>query len=223
LFDRIAPRYDLVNDVQSFGFHRIWKRRLLVSLKLCSQDRFLDLCCGSGDLALVGSKSVRQVVGLDFSQPMLDVAAARKGAEKEGSKVTWIRGNAMELPFADDSFDAVSIAYGLRNLASFNEGLAEIHRVLRPSGRIAILEFGIPQNAVWKSIWYVYLNCVVPVFGALFFGDRKAYSYILESLNHYPAQKGVLEALHQLGFQNINLVNYFGGMMSLHTAVKASS
>ncbi len=210
LFSRIARRYDLMNDLQSFGLHRYWKRKLIKLISPKPGQLALDLCCGTGDLALAMGRHGAEVVGLDFTEQMLLVAQSRS------KSTTWLRADALHLPFADNSFDLVTVGYGLRNLAELDAGLREIRRVLRPAGKFATLDFGKPDNALWRSAYFGYLRLFIPLLGLIVAGSSGAYSYILESLLHYPAQRGIEFKLVQLGFQNVRTLNLLGGIMSIN-------
>ncbi len=217
LFDRIASRYDLVNDLQSFGLHRFWKHRLIQLARLQPDAQALDVCCGTGDVALALAEEAASVHGVDFSAPMLDVARQRARTQP---KVAFLESDALQLPFEANRFDVVTIAYGLRNITAFDAAITELIRVLRPGGRLLILDFGKPQWAVWRSCYFAYLRWVVPVFGKLFCNDPAAYSYILESLRHYPAQEGVDQALRTQGLTETRVHNFLGGVMSINEGVK---
>lgn len=226
LFAEVAPRYDLINDVQSLGLHRLWKRRVIRAAKVGPGQSALDLCCGTGDLTLALARTGAAATGLDFSEPMLAVARqrARRLIEPDAASgagpVEFQQGDALRLPFAERAFDAVTIGYGLRNLSDPRAGLAEMGRVLRSGGRLVVLEFGKPENALWRGFYFAYLRWVVPVFGRLFCGNASAYAYILESLQNYPAQAGVTRLLQELGFVDIRVTNLLGGAMSIHEARK---
>ncbi len=219
LFAWIAPRYDLINDLQSFGLHRSWKKKLLLLAAPLPGERVLDLCCGTGDIALACVTRGAEVSGLDFSVPMLAIAQ-RRSAKTIGPigarPVTWLHGDAENLPFADESFDVVTVGYGLRNLSSWERGLEEMFRVARPGGRLLVLDFGKPENRIWRGIYFFYLKSVVPLFGRIFCGDSQTHAYILESLKNYPAQKGVAEKMRILGLQDVRIINLWGGMMSIN-------
>lgn len=218
LFDRIAPRYDLINDLQSFGLHRRWKRRMIAEASPRAGDRVLDVCCGTGDLALRIAQPNCQVIGMDFSSRMLEEAARRSGAKDRS--VCFCCTDALQLPVRDASFDIALIGYGLRNLADFDAGLAELWRILKPGGRLLILDFAWPRNAVWRSCYVLYLRWAVPVLGRVFCGDAAAYAYILDSLNHYPNQEEICRRLEKLGSKETCLHEWLGGIMSLHRAHK---
>jgi demethylmenaquinone methyltransferase/2-methoxy-6-polyprenyl-1,4-benzoquinol methylase len=205
LFATIARRYDLINDVQSFGMHRRWKRRLVALANVKPGDQALDVCCGTGDIAFALAAQGAEVVGLDFTAQMLAVAQSKVQSLKSNvhspqstvHSPQFVCGDAMKLPLADHSFDVVTVGYGLRNLASWETGLSEMIRVARPGGRIVVLDFGKPDHALWRTLYFGYLRLCVPVFGLLFAGRADAYAYILESLIHYPAQRGVEAAMNE--------------------------
>lgn len=222
LFSRIARRYDLINDVQSLGMHRFWKRRLIRLAGIRKGERALDLCCGTGDVTFALSRAGARATGLDFTQAMLDEANRRKPGEVAGPfEVQFLQGDALHLPFADASFEVVTISYGLRNLADFEAGLREMHRVLCPGGRVLVLDFGKPENRMWRWLYFTYLKLAVPVFGRVFAGDWAAYAYILESLKHYPAQQGVETLMRRVGFAETRILHLVGGMMGMNLGTKS--
>jgi demethylmenaquinone methyltransferase/2-methoxy-6-polyprenyl-1,4-benzoquinol methylase len=221
LFGRIAGRYDLINDLQSFGLHRLWKRKLAALARVKSGDRALDLCCGTGDVTQRLARAGALATGVDFSEPMLAVARARlPQPHAAGLAVEFVRGDALHLPFSENQFDAVTISYGLRNLADFTGGLREMLRVAKPGGRVLVLDFGKPDNAAWRWLYFQYLRWGVPVFGRIFCKNSAAYAYILESLRHYPAQAGVAAAMRQLGCTEVAIYNLLGGVMSINLGRK---
>jgi len=225
LFATIAPRYDLINDLQSFGLHRVWKRRLVRLAAVRPGDRALDFCCGTGDVSFALARAGADVTGLDFSAPMLAVAERRKLETRNRKPETrsaplFLQGDAQNTPFPEKHFDVVTISYGLRNLASFEAGLAEMFRVTKPGGRLLVLDFGKPDNSVWRSFYFIYLRWFVPVFGKLFCGDSETHAYILESLRHYPAQRGVARKMEELGCHDVRIFNLLGGVMSINTGLR---
>jgi demethylmenaquinone methyltransferase / 2-methoxy-6-polyprenyl-1,4-benzoquinol methylase len=224
LFATIARRYDLINDLQSFGLHRLWKRRVVKLAAVQPGNRALDLCCGTGDLALALAQQGAETIGLDFSEKMLEVAEARRQTANRKSQIVnlkFIPGDAQQIPFPDSSFDIVTVGYGLRNLTSWERGLDEMFRVARPGGRIVVLEFGKPENRLWRKIYFAHLRCSVPLIGLLFCGNASAYAYILESLKHYPAQLAVAEKMRGLKLANVRVINLLGGAMAINYGKKA--
>jgi demethylmenaquinone methyltransferase / 2-methoxy-6-polyprenyl-1,4-benzoquinol methylase len=220
LFARVAPRYDLMNDLQSFGLHRYWKRRVVALAHPKPGEQALDLCCGTGDLALGLARRGARVTGLDFSERMLAVAGGR-AFQRSGLRPHYVRADAQRVPFRDNSFDIVTMGYGLRNLASFETGLHQMLRVASPGGRVLVLDFGKPDNRLWRRIYFTYLRAFVPCLGRVFAGSAAAYAYILESLHHYPAQHGVAAKMRELGFANVRIVSLLGGVMSINYGEKA--
>jgi demethylmenaquinone methyltransferase / 2-methoxy-6-polyprenyl-1,4-benzoquinol methylase len=222
LFATIARRYDLLNDLQSFGLHRRWKRRVAELAAVQPGGRALDLCCGTGDIAFALARRGAAVTGLDFSPKMLEIAESRRQKHSRiqnsisASNPQFIQGDAQHLPFPDATFDAVTVGYGLRNLASWEDGLAEMQRVVKPGGRLVVLDFGKPANALWRRIYFGHLRGSVPLIGWLFGGRADAYAYILESLNHYPAQWGVAEKMRERKLANVRLINLLGGAMAIN-------
>jgi demethylmenaquinone methyltransferase / 2-methoxy-6-polyprenyl-1,4-benzoquinol methylase len=250
LFSRIAPRYDQINDLQSFGLHRLWKWRALRLARPQPGQRALDLCCGTGDLSLLLARRGVRVTGLDFSEPMLQKAwtrtfhtrtqepeptfhlprttsTLRSSATEDGhhasARPRFVRADAQRIPFLDNSFDIVTVSYGLRNLANWEAGLSEMQRVARPGACLVVLDFGKPDNALWRALYFGYLKLFVPVLGRIFCGSAEAYAYILESLKPYPAQHGVAAAMRALGLVNVKVVGLLGGVMSIHYAEKRSN
>jgi len=216
LFAAIAPRYDLINDLQSFGLHRLWKRKLLQLAQPKTGERALDLCCGTGDVAFSLARLGARVTGADFSFPMLQAAERRPFT----ARPELIRADALNLPFSDASFDLVTISYGLRNLAGVENGLKEMHRVLKTGGRALILDFGKPRNALLRFGYYGYLRGFVPLFGRIFCGSSATHAYIYESLMAYPAQYEIAKLMKRSGWTNIHIHNLLGGTMSINLGSK---
>jgi demethylmenaquinone methyltransferase/2-methoxy-6-polyprenyl-1,4-benzoquinol methylase len=210
LFATIARRYDVLNDIMSAGLHRRWKRRLVT---LAGQPRdVLDLCCGTGDIALMFRA---RVVGADFTEEMLRVARARRQSE-----ATWIQADALRLPFRDNSFDVVSVGYGLRNLADMEQGLGEILRVLRPGGKMLSLDFGKPESPALRRLYFGYLRIVLPVLGRIYCGDPDTHGYILASLQAYPAQRGIKTLMESCGYRECGIEEFVGGTMAINFGSK---
>lgn len=211
LFTKIARRYDLINDVQSFGMHRVWKRKLLDLVRIKPGDRILDLATGTGDLIRMGRESEpdSEWAGVDFTYAMLRAGSA---------DLPRIQGDILGLPIHDRSFSAVTMAYGLRNVADRRRALQEIRRVLKPGSRFVFLDFAKPKSRVVRSLFFGWLRAVQPFLGMIFFGDAETYRYIWRSLSAYPEVEGVNQELEAAGFQSIQAHRLFLGMMSIHVA-----
>ncbi len=226
LFAAIARRYDLLNDVQSFGLHRRWKRRVVELAAVQPGNRALDLCCGTGDLALALAQRGAEVAGVDFSPAMLEIAEARRRRNFKSNPQSAIRnpqfipGDAQQIPFPDASFDIVTVGDGLRNLTSWEQGLAEMHRVAKPGARLVVLDFGKPANALWRRAYFAHLKCAVPLLGWIFCGNADTYAYILESLRQYPAQPVVADKMRELKLVNVRVINFLGGAMAINYGEK---
>ena len=219
LFARIARRYDFLNDLQSFGLHRSWKRRVVNLAAVAPGTRALDLCCGTGDISFALAQRGAATTGLDFSAQMLAVATERNRKSGTAAPV-FIQGDAQQIPFPENSFDIVTVGYGLRNLTSWQRGVDEMFRVAKPGARLIVLDFGKPANPLWRAIYFMHLQLSVPLIGLLFCGNAKAYAYILESLRHYPAQLAVAEKMRELKLANIRVINLLGGAMAINYGEK---
>jgi demethylmenaquinone methyltransferase / 2-methoxy-6-polyprenyl-1,4-benzoquinol methylase len=217
LFGKIAPRYDFINDLQSLMLHRAWKRKLVRLTGAHKGESSLDICCGTGDVALALSCAGVKAVGVDFSRPMLEVAQERS---RKTSGAHWVQGDALNLPFAPEVFDVVTMAYGLRNLADFQAGLGEASRVLKPGGRLLLLDFGKPGNRLLRASYFAYLKVFVPLLGWAVCRDSAAYAYILESLRRYPGQSEIAGLLRDSGLDKVRVCDLLGGIMSIHAAQK---
>jgi demethylmenaquinone methyltransferase / 2-methoxy-6-polyprenyl-1,4-benzoquinol methylase len=219
MFSRLAGRYDLLNDVMSFGLHRLWKREA-VDLALAGAARpfrVLDLCCGTGDLAFLAGAAAAagsHVVGLDFTLPMLGIARGRRTGAPGAP--AFAQGDALRLPFANEAFDAVTMGYGLRNVADPLACLREVRRVLAPGGRAVVLDFGKPSHPVTNAAYGAFLRTAMPVVGWLFHRDADTYRYIPESLERYPAQRGVRDLMEQAGLASARYEDRMFGTMGLN-------
>jgi len=225
LFATVAPRYDLINDLQSFGLHRGWKRRLVRLAEGRPGHLALDVCCGTGDVTFALAEAGLETIGLDFSEAMLAVARERNVRRHHGNESDilprFLHGDAQQIPFPDSSFDVITVSYGLRNLAQWQTGLAEMVRVAKPGARLLVLDFGKPDSALWRGLYFTYLRAIVPLFGKIFCGDSHTHSYILESLQRYPAQHGVADEMRRLDCLDTRIINLLGGMMTINYGRKA--
>jgi demethylmenaquinone methyltransferase/2-methoxy-6-polyprenyl-1,4-benzoquinol methylase len=210
MFDRIAPVYDAMNRLMTAGLDRRWRRDAAAAV-VGHGDRVLDVCCGTGDLALAAAEAGGEVTGLDFSEPMLARARAK------APQIEWVEGDALALPFADGSFDAVTIGFGLRNLADEERGLAELRRVLRPGGKLAILEITRPAG-VLAPFYRFWFDGLIPLAGKVLPGGS-AYTYLPASVRRFPSPEALAKLLDEAGFERIRWRLFAGGIVARHTGV----
>lgn len=219
MFSGIAGRYDLLNHLLSMNIDKRWRRLVRQKLQPILDDSnalVLDVACGTGDLSIeLQSHAKARVIGTDFCRPMLAVAA-----EKSRS-IPFVEGDAMNLGFANDSFDAVTIAFGLRNLSNFQDGLAELRRVLKPGGKLVVLEFSSPVIPGFRQAFNFYFNRVLPRIGGVVSGSRGAYEYLPDSVSKFPDQKKLTHLLEEVGFLDVEYKNLTGGIAALHSGTKA--
>lgn len=220
MFDRISGVYDRMNRVMTAGLDRTWRRRAADRAGLEPGDRVLDLCCGTGDLAIEVAGRVGpsgEVVGADFSEPMLEIAREKEPGEGEAA-VSFVNADALELPFEDHSFDALTIGFGARNLADLDRGLDEMKRVLRPGGRLVILEITQPRRQPLKGFFALWFDRIVPLIGRLA-GDSAAYSYLPDSVRSFPAADALADRLVDAGFDQVRWTVMAGGIIAIHSGV----
>lgn len=214
MFSSISARYDLANHVLSLQLDRVWRKRLVRWADPRPEERVLDVCTGTGDLLLGFAHQHQQLTlwGLDFSREMLALAQKKLHSIRGTSSSLLIEGNALQLPFAPGSFDIVTIAFGLRNLPDIQVGLAEMVRVLKPGGRLLILEFALPPNRLWRGAYLFYLKHVVPRLGVLITGSRSAYEYLYRSICEFPSPQEILYQLELAGLERTGCLSLVGGI-----------
>ena len=212
MFDRIAPVYDAMNRTMTAGLDRRWRAETARAV-VSPGDRVLDACCGTGDLAIAAERSGGRVTGVDFSQRMLERARSKSDT------VEWIEGDALELPFADDSFDAATVGFGARNLDDLEAGLRELRRVLRPGGRVGVLEITRPHG-VLRPFYKLWFDGLVPLAGKLLPGGS-AYTYLPASVRRFPEARELSKLMQAAGFDQVRYRLFAGGIVALHTGTAA--
>lgn len=222
VFNSVASKYDVMNDAMSFGIHRIWKDSMMDWLAPRPGTRLLDVAGGTGDIAFRYLKRAGQAeaVVLDLTEPMLIEGRKRAEAEALSDSLDWIVGDAMRLPFADNSFDTYTISFGIRNVTRPQEALDEAYRVLRPGGRLMVLEFSHIPNDLMQRAYDLYSFNVIPRMGQVIAGDRDSYQYLVESIRNFPDQESFLKMVQKAGFENTKYRNLTMGVACLHSGWK---
>lgn len=222
MFSGIARRYDFLNHFLSVNTDKRWRR--LVARKLQPELQradalILDVACGTGDLSLELQKNARaRVIGTDFCRPMLTVAAEKNA--KNSAQIPYIEGDGLNLPFDDKTFDAVTIAFGLRNFSNWQAGVKELHRILKTGGRLAILEFSSPVVPGFRQLFNFYFTTILPRIGGAVSGSRGAYEYLPDSVSRFPDQKNLMKMMLENGFEKVEYQNLTGGIAALHTGTR---
>jgi demethylmenaquinone methyltransferase/2-methoxy-6-polyprenyl-1,4-benzoquinol methylase len=221
MFDRVAGRYDALNSVMTAGMHHRWRQRAAGRAGLRPGDSALDVCCGTGDMALELAGRVSpggHVVGCDFSEPMLDLAREKaRGRGAEAVRFEWA--DALSLPYDAGRFDAVTVGFGVRNLANLERGLGEMTRVLRPGGRLVVLEITQPTRPPLSTFYSLWFDRIVPLLGS-FSSDSEAYSYLPESVRSFPAPSRLAELMDGAGLERIRWTVLAGGIIAIHSGVR---
>ena len=220
MFDTISGNYDGLNRVISLGTDVKWRKKVVQIIADCHPKSILDIATGTGDLALQFSEKIpgAKVVGLDLSEGMLSVA--RKKAAKASMDVYFVKGDSEALPFQDNSFDAITVSFGIRNFENLEKGLSEIHRVLAPGGQFVILETSVPTRFPWKQGYYVYNKAILPVIGKLFSRDKVAYRYLSESASVFPFGEKLNNILRKIGFIEVDNKPQTLGVATIYLATK---
>lgn len=223
VFDSVARKYDIMNDVMSGGLHRLWKRFAVELLGLRPGQQVLDLACGTGDITALISRAVGasgRVIASDINANMLGEGRTRLTDRGIVGNVEYVQADAAHLPFVRDQFDAVSIAFGLRNVTFKDKALAEMCRVLKPGGRLIVLEFSKPTLPGLEPLYDAYSFRVMPLMGRLVAGDAHSYRYLAESIRMHPDQRGLKTLMEQAGFSRVDYYNLAGGIVAVHRGFK---
>ena len=222
VFTSVASRYDVMNDVMSAGIHRLWKDAMMDWLAPRPGQRLLDVAGGTGDIAFrfLSRAPQASAVVLDLTEPMLVEGRKRAEAARMADKLDWIVGDAMALPFEEASFDRYTISFGIRNVTRIEDALAEAFRVLRPGGRLMVLEFSRVPNAMLRAIYDAYSFNVIPRMGQAVAGDRESYQYLVESIRRFPDQQSFAAMIRAAGFEQVRYRNLTQGVAALHSGWK---
>jgi demethylmenaquinone methyltransferase/2-methoxy-6-polyprenyl-1,4-benzoquinol methylase len=222
MFDNISRKYDFLNHFLSFGIDHYWRRKTISILKNESPQLILDVATGTGDLAFSAHKRLKpkKIIGLDISKGMLDVGRIKIKKKNLEDSLEFIYGDSENIPFEDNYFDAVMVSFGVRNFEDLNAGLKEIHRVLKPSGRLLVLEFSKPKKFPIKQSYYLYSNFILPFFGKLISKDKSAYTYLPESVAAFPEGEDFLGQLSKVSFKDSFHKQLSGGIASIYSAKK---
>lgn len=222
MFSEISPSYDSLNHILSINIDKRWRKVVRKKLQNILNDEnalVLDVACGTGDLSLELQKGAKaRIIGTDFCHPMLEIAAEKN--LEENTSIPYIEGDALSLPFSDESFDAVTIAFGLRNLANWEDGLKELQRILKPEGKLIVLEFSQPIVPGFRQMFQFYFKNVLPKIGGAVSGSQGAYEYLADSVSRFPNQKELEKMMLKIGLVGVEYKNLTGGVAAIHIGVK---
>ncbi|RIL71669.1 demethylmenaquinone methyltransferase [Staphylococcus devriesei] len=223
VFQNISKKYDRLNNIISFEQHKVWRKHVMKTMNVKPGSKALDVCCGTADWTIALSNAVGprgEVTGLDFSENMLEVG---KEKTKTMDNIHLVHGDAMSLPFEDNSFDYVTIGFGLRNVPDYLAALKEMNRVLKPGGMVVCLETSQPTMPVFKQVYKLYFKFVMPVFGKLFAKSKEEYEWLQQSTFNFPNKEKLKRMFEQAGFNNIKIRSFTGGVAAMHLGYKQKS
>lgn len=222
-FDTVAQKYDLMNTLLSFGIHYLWKRTAIKLLGLKPGDRVLDVCGGTGDLSILAVKKVHpsgRVYLYDINRAMMEMGRRKSTNAEARKKISFIQGDAEQMAFRSESFDAAMVGFGIRNLTHMEEGFKEMHRVLKPGGRLMCLEFSKPTWPWFRWLYDFYSFRIMPLIGLLFVGSRQAYTYLPESIRLFPSPEELRRRLEEIGFHQVAYRTLTNGIAVVHAGTK---
>lgn len=222
VFEKIYKKYDKMNSIISFKRHKAWRKDVMKRMQVKEGTSSLDVCCGTGDWSIALAEAAGnsgEIIGLDFSENMLSVAE-KKRKQLHLQQLKFMQGNAMELPFAEDSFDYVTIGFGLRNVPDYQTVLEELYRVVKPGGQVVCLETSQPSMFGFRQLYYLYFRFIMPVIGRLFAKSYQEYAWLHESAKDFPDKKTLKQMFLQAGFSRVQIKSYTGGVAAMHMAFK---
>ncbi|MCX5846812.1 MAG: bifunctional demethylmenaquinone methyltransferase/2-methoxy-6-polyprenyl-1,4-benzoquinol methylase UbiE [Deltaproteobacteria bacterium] len=220
MFDRIAPTYDRLNTILSFSIDKAWRRAAIRLLEIRAGDTVLDIATGTGDMAILGIEHGGRVVGIDLSRQMLLHAASKARVHRLGIQYTVVQGDALSMPFRNETFNSAMVAFGIRNIEKLEVFLDEMHRIMNPHGRFSILEFSMPESLPFRLLYKMYLTYVLPVIGGLISGDFKAYRYLRDSVMRFPPPMVLERIMEERNFRIVQSISLFGGISHLYLVEK---
>jgi len=222
MFDKIAPRYDLLNRLLSLGIDTIWRKKAIKQLDASTHKQILDVATGTADMAIEMNRQLKpdQITGLDISSRMVEFGNRKLAKRKLEEKIKLEVGDSENMRFDDNHFDAATVAFGVRNFGDLKKGLAEMHRVLKPGGKIVVLEFSKPRYFPFKQIFNLYFKFILPAIGKLTSKDKKAYKYLYESVQAFPDYDNFGNILSQVGFRSVNWKALSLGICTIYTGIK---
>jgi demethylmenaquinone methyltransferase / 2-methoxy-6-polyprenyl-1,4-benzoquinol methylase len=221
MFNNISHRYDFLNNLLSLGIDKIWRKKAISVLKELKPAKILDVATGTGEFALQALElNPEKVIGIDISEGMLEIGRKKILAKNLGSKIELIQGDSEKIPFAQNKFDAVTVAFGVRNFEDLKRGLSEIRRVLRPGGMVVILEFSKPSKFPFKQVYSIYFRYILPRIGSIVSNDKAAYTYLPKSVEAFPDGEDFLHILHDVGFKNTQCSSLTFGISSIYIGTK---
>lgn len=224
VFENIYSKYDSMNSIISFQRHKSWRKDTMKRMNVQAGETALDVCCGTGDWSVSLSEAVGQtgkVIGLDFSKNMLSIAKQKK-QDLQLNQLELVHGNAMELPYEENSFDYVTIGFGLRNVPDYMTVLEEMYRVVKPGGKVVCIETSQPTLIGYRQAYYFYFKFIMPILGKLIAKSYKEYSWLQESAKDFPGKKELKEMFLNAGFDKVEMKSYTGGVAAMHMGFKAS-
>ncbi|MBU3155915.1 bifunctional demethylmenaquinone methyltransferase/2-methoxy-6-polyprenyl-1,4-benzoquinol methylase UbiE [Clostridium estertheticum] len=223
IFSSIATKYDKLNAILTLNIDKLWRKKAVKLCNIKENDKVLDLCCGTGKMIELECRAVGEstmVVGLDFNKEMINVGYKKLNKSLSGYKFNLIQGDAMELPFEDNSFHCITIAFGLRNVPNKIKAISEMYRVLKPGGKVICLELSKPKMPVFRNVYNLYFNFVLPVIGYLGTQDKAAYNYLRDSVNDFMTKKQLRHEFENVGFENSGFKSLTCGIASIHYGIK---
>jgi len=221
MFDTISGNYDGLNRVISFGIDVSWRKKVLAIIKASNPETILDIATGTGDLAIMlAQTNAQKIVGFDISSGMLEIGKQKVAHKNLDNKIDMVLGDSENMSFEDNSFDAITVAFGIRNFETLEKGLSEIHRVLKPGGTFVILETSMPTKTPYKQGYKFYTKNILPVIGKLFSKDKTAYAYLCESASVFPFGEELNNILRKIGFTNVNDLPQTFGVATIYTLSK---